>query len=99
LEIPLHTYETVIKYIGGLHSYLHCIFFMFNPTNIHEVLVQANHLESSKGKHGMENEPPKFEKQTKKDEKKIVIVKKEKLTCTHCKRNGHDEDHCWKFHS
>jgi hypothetical protein len=72
---------------------------MFNPTNIHEVLVQANHLESSKGKHGMENEPPKFEKQTKKDEKKIVIVKKEKLTCTHCKRNGHAEDHCWKFHS
>jgi hypothetical protein len=35
---------------------------MFNPTNIDEVLVQANHLESSKEKHGMENEPPKFEK-------------------------------------
>jgi hypothetical protein len=50
LEIPLHTRETLLKYIGGLHSYLHHTILMFNPTNIDEVSVQATHLEASKGK-------------------------------------------------
>jgi hypothetical protein len=32
-------------------------------------------------------------------EKQVATIKKEeaKLTCTHCKKSGHDEDHCWKF--
>ena len=33
-------------------------------------------------------------------EKKNVVVKKEgeKITCKHCSKDGHDEDHCWKLH-
>jgi hypothetical protein len=33
-------------------------------------------------------------------DKKNASVKKEgeKLTCKHCSKEGHDEDHCWKLH-
>ena len=37
LGIPLYTQETIIKYIGGLHSYLIHMILMFNPTNLDEV--------------------------------------------------------------
>jgi hypothetical protein len=32
--------------------------------------------------------------------KKNASVKKEgeKITCKHCSKEGHDEDHCWKLH-
>jgi hypothetical protein len=32
--------------------------------------------------------------------KKNASVKKEreKLSCKHCSKDGHDEDHCWKLH-
>ena len=72
MEIPLHTHETFLKYIGGLHSYLLHTIMMFNPPNIDEVLVQATHVESRKGKHGTENaykKPSKFEKHSKGKEK------------------------------
>ena len=62
LGIPSYTRETLLKYIGGMHSYLRHTILMFNPTNIDEVSVQATHLEDRKGNHGMENEPPKFKK-------------------------------------
>jgi hypothetical protein len=44
LGIPLYTRETLLKYIGGMHSYLRHTILMFNPTNIDEVSVQATHL-------------------------------------------------------
>jgi hypothetical protein len=63
LGIPLYTRETLLKYIGGMHSYLRHTILMFNPTNIDEVSVQATHLEASKGKHVFEDKKPhKFEK-------------------------------------
>jgi len=46
LGIPLDNQETLLKYIGGLHSYLRHTILMFNPTSLDEVCVQANHLES-----------------------------------------------------
>jgi hypothetical protein len=49
LNIPLDSYETLMKYIGTLHSYiLHTLLF-FNPTSLDKVCVQAIHLEN-KGK-------------------------------------------------
>jgi hypothetical protein len=68
LGIPLHTPETLLKYIGGMHSYLRHTILMFNPTNIDEVSVQATHLEANKGKYVVEDEsgePHEFEKQLK----------------------------------
>ena len=45
LDIPLNTCETLLKYIGSLHSYLRHTLVMFKPTNFDEVCVQAIHIE------------------------------------------------------
>jgi hypothetical protein len=45
LGIPLYTQETLLKYIGGLHTYLRHMILMFNLTNLDEVCVQATHIE------------------------------------------------------
>jgi hypothetical protein len=54
LNIPLDSYETLMKYIGALHSYIHHTFLLFNPTSLDEVCVQATHLEN-RGKHVQED--------------------------------------------
>jgi len=51
LGISLDSPETLLKYIGGLHSYMRHTILMFNPTSIDEVFLQATHLEA-KGKNG-----------------------------------------------
>ena len=51
LGISLDSLETLLKYIGGLHSYMRHTILMFNPTSIDEVSVQATHLED-RGKNG-----------------------------------------------
>ena len=40
LNIPLHTQETLMKYIGVLLAHIRNIVFMFGPTNLDEVYVQ-----------------------------------------------------------
>ena len=49
LGILLYTQETLLNFIGGLHSYLYHTILMLNPTNLDEVCVQSTHIES-KGK-------------------------------------------------
>ena len=46
LGVDLSSQETLLKYIGALHSYLRHTILMFNPTNLDEVCVQATHLEA-----------------------------------------------------
>ena len=46
LNVPLYTQDTLLKYIGGLHSYLRHSILILNPCNLDEVCVQATHLES-----------------------------------------------------
>lgn len=46
LGVDLQSQDTLLKYIGGLHSYLRHTILMFNPTNLDEVCVQATHLEA-----------------------------------------------------
>jgi hypothetical protein len=48
LDIPLHTQENLMKYIGGLTTHIHNIVFMFGPTNIDEVFVQETYIEAGK---------------------------------------------------
>ena len=48
LNIPLHTEETLMKYIGGLPAHIHNTVFMFGPTNIDEVSIQATYIEAGK---------------------------------------------------
>ena len=79
---------------------------MFNTTSLDEVCVQATHLES-RGK----NVNVDFVKPFKPTEgktkgkgkenfkgKKSNTTKKEKPRCTHCKKEGHSEYHCWIVH-
>ena len=48
LDIPLHTQETLMNYIGGLPARIRNTVFMFGPTNIDEVFVQAKYIEAGK---------------------------------------------------
>jgi len=48
LYIPLHTQETLMKYIGGLPAHIRNIVFIFGPTNIDEVYVQETYIEVRK---------------------------------------------------
>jgi hypothetical protein len=106
LNIPLYSYETLIKYIGALHSYICHILLLFNPTSIDEVCVQSTHLEN-RGKLVQEDptkKPSNFPhnkfKKFKRKDKKTATVKREEgnPSCTHCKKNGHDDENCWKLH-
>jgi hypothetical protein len=95
-----------MKYIGALHSYIRHTFLLFNPTSLDEVCVQATHLEN-RGKHVQEdptkkpsNLPHKPFKKFKRKDKKTATVTREggNPSCTHCKKSGHDDEHCWKLH-
>ena len=90
LGIPLYTQETLLKYIGGLHSYLCHMILIFSPTDLDEVCVQATHIETN-GKNTKENfskKPfkPDGNKSKGKGKSNITNMKKEgeKPTCTHC---------------
>jgi hypothetical protein len=49
LNIPLHTQENIMKYIGGFLAHIHNTLFMFGPTNLdHEVSVQETYIEAGK---------------------------------------------------
>ncbi len=85
LGVPLYTQETLLKYIGGLHSHLRHSILMFNPSNLDEVCVQATHIESKK----------------RWKEKKAATVRKEegeKPSCSHCRKKGHEDAKCWVLH-
>jgi hypothetical protein len=106
LGIDLSSQETLLKYIGALHSYLRHTILMFNPSNLDEVCVQATHLEARGRKKTHEgnkkpfNHGDKGKRKFKGNGKKNTVIKKEgeKFTCKHCSKDGHDEDHCWKLH-
>jgi hypothetical protein len=46
------------------------------------------------------NLPHKPFKKFKRKDKKTATVMREggNPSCTHCKKSGHDEEHCWKLH-
>jgi hypothetical protein len=102
LNIPLHTQETLMKYIGGLTAHIHNIVFMFGPTNLDEVFVQATYIEAGKTRVGVSGEPSSRKEDKRKGNGKkanSTTRKEENISCKHCKKEGHDDDHCWKFHS
>jgi hypothetical protein len=101
LYVPLTTQETLMKYIGGFPSYIRNIVFMFGPTNIDEVFVQAMYTEV--GKTGVSvlgesssKKDDKFKGNGKKENS--ATVKEEKLSCKHCKKEGHDDENYLQLH-
>jgi hypothetical protein len=106
LGVDLSSQETLLKYIGALHSYLRHTILMFNPSNLDEVCVQATHLEARgrnethEGNKNPFSHGDKGKRKFKGKGKKNFVVNKEgeKFTCKHCSKDGHDEDHCWKLY-
>jgi hypothetical protein len=106
LGVDLSSQETLLKYIGALHSYLRHTIIIFNPMNLDEVCVQDTHLEARgrndthEGFKKTYNQGDKGKKKFKGNGRKNADVKKEgeKFTCKHCSKDGHDEDHYWKLH-
>ena len=105
--ISLDTRETLLKYIRNLHSYLQHTLLMFNPDDFNEVCVQAIHIESggiplnfspqsSKELEIKDSSDSKGKNNSKR--KKSTTTQKERPTCSHCQRIGHDESKCWKLH-
>ena len=45
LGVSLKDPQTLMKYIGDLHSHLQKTIMLFNPTNLDQVCVQAQYLE------------------------------------------------------
>jgi hypothetical protein len=106
LNIPLGSYENLMKYIGALHSYIQYTLLLFKPTILDEVFVQDTQLEN-RGKHVQEDPTKKpsnfprnnFKKFKRKDKNTATVTREgEKPSCTHCKKSGHDEEQCWKLH-
>jgi hypothetical protein len=56
LDVPLTTHETLMKYIGGFPTYIRNTVFMFEPTNLDEVYVQATYIEIGKTGIGVSRE-------------------------------------------
>jgi hypothetical protein len=92
LGVDLSSQETLLKYIGALHSYLMHTILMFNPSNIDEVCVQATHLETRGRNETQEGSKKPFshgdkgKRNFKGNGKNNASVKKEgeRLTCKHC---------------
>jgi hypothetical protein len=80
LNIPLDSYENLMKYIGALRSYICHDFLLFNHTSLDKVCVQDTRLEN-RGKHVQEyptkkssNIPHKYFKNFKRKKKKTTTV-------------------------
>jgi hypothetical protein len=103
LGISLYTHEIILKYIGGMNSYICHTILMFSCTNIDKVAVQDTHLEASKSKHASEDKKPfKFEKKPKGkwNSKKSATSKQVegRPTCSRCRKKGYEESECWMLH-
>jgi hypothetical protein len=101
LDIPLHTQETLMKYIGGLPAHIRSTVFMFGPTNICEVYVKVTYIEAGKTSVGVSGESSSRKEDKRKwhgKKENAVTRKEENPSCKHCKKEGHDEDRCWQLH-
>ena len=76
---------------------------MFNPTNLDEICVKAKNNElKGNSVHNFSSAESSQTKEgkTKGKGKHAATMKKGdmKLSCSHCQRDGHDAEHCWKLH-
>jgi hypothetical protein len=74
---------------------------MFGPTNLDEVFVQATYIEVGKTRVGLSGESSSRKEDKRKwngKKENSVERKEEKPSCKHYKKEGHDEDRCWKLH-
>ena len=82
---------------------------LFDPTTIHVASLKAIHLES-RGNNDKQDQPKKssikphngkFKGKGKGKDKKATTTKKEEWltpSCTHCKKEYHDDEHRWNLY-
>jgi hypothetical protein len=90
-----------MKYIGGLPAHIRNTVFMFGPTNIDEVFVQATYIEVGKIGVAVSGELYSRKEDKRKgsgNKENSTTIKEKKLSCKHCKKEGHGDDHCWKLY-
>jgi hypothetical protein len=90
LKIILDSYETLMKYIGELHNYIHHTLLLFN---------RGKHVQEDPTKKPS-NLPHKPFNNFKRKDKNTATMTREggKPSCTHFKKSGHNDEHCWKLH-
>jgi hypothetical protein len=91
LDVLLTTQETLVKYIGGFTTYIRNTVFMFGPTDLDEVFVQATYIEAGKNRVSVsgESSSKKYGK-GKGDGKKEnpATVKEENLSSNNCMKRA-----------
>ena len=88
LGIDLSSQGTLLKYIGGLHSYMRHAILMFNPTKLDEVCVQTTHLEERGKNVPQEGIKNPFKSETKergnsKENEKIMLQSRKREKNSH----------------
>jgi hypothetical protein len=90
-----------MKYIGDLPAHIQNTIFMFGPTNLDEVSVQATYIEVGKTRVGVSRESSSRKEDKRKwhgKKENAVTRKDEEPSCKDFKKEGHDEDRCWQLH-
>jgi len=100
LGVSLNIDEILLKYIGGLHSYLYHTILLFKPTNLDDVYVQAQYLEEC-GR--FDNEDNYSKSKPHRNDKFAASYakeenKKKRGHYSHCDKYGHTKDGCWRLH-
>jgi len=75
---------------------MRCTILILNPTNLDEVCVQGSRVKYVNDGFSLEPIQPKEGNNKAKEKlkmKNIVKMENAKHTCSHCKREGHDEDY------
>jgi hypothetical protein len=102
--------EVLLKYPGGLHSYLERQVMLFKPRTVDKVYVQAQYLEMDRKKEQPNSSKQKDHQGTSMEGKKKWKGKDMKTTatthqykdpnnhCNHCNVDPHIEDKYWKPH-
>jgi hypothetical protein len=99
LVIPLHTQETLMKYIGGLPAHIRNTIFMFGPIDVDEFSVQVTYIEEGEAGVSWESSSRKEDKRKWQGKKENAVERKdENPSCKNWKKEGHDEDRCLQLH-
>lgn len=88
LRISLDSPYIVTKYIGSLHSYIRHSLLLLERATIDEPSVKAMHVERSEI-----HEQNDHQKRAATGKRRGV-----KPSCTHCEKEGHNEENFWKHH-
>jgi len=91
--------KSLLKYIEGLHSYIHHTILFFKPRYLDEVCIQVQYLEEcgrlNREDYHSNSKPHENDKVTTSSTKEEN--KKKRGHCSYCDKDDHMKDGCWKL--